>query len=39
MDSKAMIAAWKKTISPGEAARVRAITAPVAERLYSAADW
>jgi Sulfotransferase family len=39
MDSKAMISAWKKTISPGEAARVRAITATVADRFYTDADW
>jgi hypothetical protein len=39
MDSKAMIWAWKKTISPGEAARIRAITGPVADRFYGASDW
>jgi len=39
MDSKAMIWAWKKTISPGEAARIRAITGPVADRFYTGADW
>jgi Sulfotransferase family len=39
MDSKAMIWAWKKTISTGEAARIRAITAPVAGRFYGDADW
>jgi hypothetical protein len=39
MDSKSMIRAWAKTISPGEAARIRAITAPVADRLYGPSDW
>jgi Sulfotransferase family len=39
MDSKSMIRAWKKTISPGEAARIRAITAGVADRCYGPADW
>jgi hypothetical protein len=39
MDSKSMIRAWEKTISPGEAARIRAITAGVADRCYGPADW
>jgi hypothetical protein len=39
MDSKAMIWAWKKTIEPEEAARIRVITAPVADRFYGDADW
>jgi hypothetical protein len=39
MDSKAMIWAWKKTIEPEEAARIRAIAGPVAERFYDDADW
>ncbi|MEW6477517.1 MAG: sulfotransferase [Actinomycetota bacterium] len=39
MDSKAMIWAWKKTVSPGEAARIRAITNGVADRFYGDADW
>jgi hypothetical protein len=39
MDSKAMISAWKKTIEPHEAARIRNITAPVADRFYTDADW
>ena len=39
MDSKSMIWAWKKTISPGEASRIRAITGPVAERFYGDGDW
>jgi hypothetical protein len=39
MDSKAMIRAWEKTITPIEAARIRAITAPVADRFYSPSDW
>jgi hypothetical protein len=39
MDSKAMIWAWKDKISPGEAARIRAITGPVADRFYGDADW
>jgi Sulfotransferase family len=39
MDSKAMIWAWKKTISPGEAARIRFITGSVAGRFYGDADW
>ena len=39
MDSKSMVRAWEKTISPGEAARIRAITAPVADRLYGPSDW
>jgi len=39
MDSKAMIRAWEKTISPGEAARIRAITAGVADRCYGPSDW
>jgi sulfotransferase family protein len=39
MDSKAMIWAWKKTISPGEAARIRAITGPVGDRFYGDGDW
>jgi hypothetical protein len=39
MDSKAMIWAWKKTIEPDEAARIREIAGPVAERFYGDADW
>jgi len=39
MDSKAMISAWKKTISPVEGARIRVITGPVADRFYTDADW
>lgn len=39
MDSRSMIWAWKDKVSPGEAARIRAIAGPVAERFYSDADW
>jgi Sulfotransferase family len=39
MDSKSMIRAWEKTISPGEAARIRAMTAGVADRCYGPSDW
>jgi hypothetical protein len=39
MDSKAMIWAWKKTIEPHEATRIRNITASVADRFYGDADW
>ncbi|HEX6381168.1 MAG TPA: sulfotransferase [Acidimicrobiia bacterium] len=39
MDSRSMIWAWKDKISPGEAARIRAIAGPVAERFYGDADW
>jgi hypothetical protein len=39
MDSKAMVSAWRKTITPEEAVRLRALTGPVAERLYGDADW
>jgi hypothetical protein len=39
MDSKSMIWAWKKTITPVEAARIRIITSGVADRCYSDADW
>jgi hypothetical protein len=39
MDSKSMVRAWEKTISPTEAARIRAITAGVADRCYGPADW
>jgi hypothetical protein len=39
MDSKSMIWAWKDKISPSEAARIRVITGPVADRFYTDADW
>jgi hypothetical protein len=39
MDSKAMINAWRTIIDPGEAARIREITAGVADRFYTDADW
>jgi hypothetical protein len=39
MDSKAMIRAWQKTITPAEADRIRDITGPVGERYYGDADW
>jgi hypothetical protein len=39
MDSRSMIWAWKDKVSPGEAARIRAIAGPVAERFYRDADW
>jgi Sulfotransferase family len=39
MDSKAMIDAWRKSVTPEEAARIRALTAPVADRFYTDADW
>ena len=39
MDSKSMVRAWEKTITPTEAARIRAITAGVADRCYGPADW
>ena len=39
MDSRAMIWAWKDKISPSEAARIRVITGPVADRFYGDADW
>jgi hypothetical protein len=39
MDSRSMIWAWKDKISAGEAARIRAIAGPVAERFYGDADW
>jgi hypothetical protein len=39
MDSKAMVNAWRKTVSPEEALRLRELTGPVAERLYSDTDW
>jgi hypothetical protein len=39
MDSKAMVGAWRKTVTPAEAARLRDLTGPVADRFYSDADW
>ncbi len=39
MDSRSMIWAWKDKISPGEAARIRAIAGPVADRFYGDEDW
>jgi hypothetical protein len=39
MDSKAMVGAWRKTVTPEEAARLRDLTGPVADRFYSEADW
>ena len=39
MDSKSMVRAWEKTITPTEAARIRAITAGMADRCYGPADW
>jgi hypothetical protein len=39
MDSKAMINAWRTTVDPDEAARIRKITAGVADRFYTDADW
>ena len=39
MDSKSMIWAWKEKISPSEAARIRVIAGPVADRFYSDSDW
>ena len=39
MDSKAMVGAWRKTVTPDEAARLRELTGPVADRFYTDADW
>jgi sulfotransferase family protein len=39
MDSKAMVGAWRKTVTPEEAARLRELTGPVAEHFYSDSDW
>jgi hypothetical protein len=39
MDSKAMVGAWRKTVTPEEAARLRELTGPVADRFYTDADW
>ena len=39
MDSKAMINAWRTTVDPDEAARIRKLTAGVADRFYTDADW
>jgi hypothetical protein len=39
MDSKAMIDAWRKSVSSEEATRIRTLTAPVADRFYTDADW
>jgi len=39
MDSKAMVNAWRKTVNPEEALRLRELTSPVADRLYSDSDW
>ena len=39
MDSKANITAWQKVIAPEEAARIRELTAPAADRFYGNADW
>ncbi|HLF40897.1 MAG TPA: sulfotransferase [Acidimicrobiia bacterium] len=39
MDSKAMAAAWRKTVTPDEAARIREITEPIAGRFYGDEDW
>lgn len=39
MDSKAMVAVWRRTVSPAEAERLRQLTGPVAERFYTDDDW
>ncbi len=39
MDSKAMVGAWRKTVSPDEAARLRELVEPVAGRFYGDRDW
>jgi hypothetical protein len=39
MDSRAMINAWRTVIDAGEAARIREITAGVADCFYTDADW
>lgn len=39
MDSKAMVGAWRKTVTPDEAARLRELTGPVADRFYADTDW
>lgn len=39
MDSKAMVAAWRRTVTPEEADRLRRLTGPVAEHFYTDADW
>ncbi|MGH9001358.1 MAG: sulfotransferase [Acidimicrobiia bacterium] len=39
MDSRAMISAWRKTVTADEAARLRQLTGPVAEEFYGDADW
>jgi hypothetical protein len=38
MDSRANLAAWKKHLDDGEVARVRALTAGVADRWYPPQD-
>ena len=39
MDSRAMATAWRKTVSPEEASRIRELTEPVAGRFYGDEDW
>ena len=39
MDSKAMVSAWRKNVTPEEAFRLRDLTEPVAGRFYTDADW
>jgi hypothetical protein len=39
LDSRANVSGWKKRISAQEIERLRALTAGVAERYYSDADW
>jgi hypothetical protein len=39
MDAKANLSAWRTVVTSEETARIRAITAPVADRFYSDADW
>ncbi len=39
LDSRANVKSWKHKLTPGEVARVREVTATVAEAFYDDADW
>lgn len=39
MDAKANLRAWRQVVTTEETARIRALTAPVADRFYTDPDW
>ena len=39
LDSRAVVRAWQRAFTPEQVARLRALTAPVADHFYTPADW